>query len=856
MPVPTYPDPSYSFCDILNRPGRARHFGGTMQDNSAPIEALLAHTDWLYALSARLVNDPSLADDVAQNTLAEAIARPPREATNPRAWLATVARNAVRQIRRSEKRRGARERAWSKEEATSSTLDVVAKANLQRDLVGEVVALPEPYRTTLLLHFFDGLETRQLATRMDCPVETVRTRLRRGLEQLRTRLDSRYGERESWGALLMPLAAKFQPTATLGIGAGLVASFMLALTVAAVLFWWPGESEDEGPNSEGDLIALQLPGSTEDNSTETAESTTAERTTPKPLSEVENLSPSDESDQAPVEDWIEESGRIFDVEGTPLAGFEFEYAEDRYTTDAEGRFVVRVREFPGDGFEAVSPDWVFALHRRLGPEPDAEQVLVAARARRVSGVVLGEDDLSLADVYVYSLGGVARLPRFPHILYGPNNGLNKSERQTRSDSDGRFSLEGVPDLSTWFIGASRTAPIQTTTVEAGSGDVDDLVLRLTETKPNPDKAVIEGVVLDTRGAPVDRAEVRFAWHTTQTDHLGRYQLSADNAGRRGYPLVAFKAGLGMAVLRDYSNLVELSPRPVHSADLVLSGVSLSMPVRVLDPSGASTSGFQVQLVDGTPTGGSSRFVEEELGSYSMQTDREGRTKIDGLQDRAYTFLAWHRDGRVVRSESTRPSANGDEELTLRVAPNSIHSNFEGRIVDPEGDPVPGVTITVMIPTFDGQAVGIEDGSRSSTGTGLTAVSDSEGRFVLDRIPRKHANLSLDADFIESRSAPLPTHPERIAEFEVQVLCRYLIHADGLEPGDRLTFMDNQGKSVFISYATGSASTITSRVKYEGEALPILSVPSRGVVLEVSRGRAILRTLPLDPRPGELTTLIP
>ena len=57
------------------------------------------------------------------------------------------------------------------------------QALLQRELVDIVTGLDEPYRTTVLLRYIHGLEPRELALRQGVPLETVRTRLKRGLER-------------------------------------------------------------------------------------------------------------------------------------------------------------------------------------------------------------------------------------------------------------------------------------------------------------------------------------------------------------------------------------------------------------------------------------------------------------------------------------------------------------------------------------------------------------------------------------------------------------------------------------------------------------------------------------------------
>ncbi len=176
-------------------------------------EALLEHADWVAALAARLVSDPAQADDLVQATWLEALKSRPGEIRNPRAWLGAVVRNAARQWRRGEDRRRRREEHAAENVEWPSAAELVERANLQREVVGRVVDLDEPYRTTVLLRFFEGLPQREIAARMDCPVTTVNTRLQRGLAKLRERLDDDYGDRSTWSTALIPLLAIVGPRA-------------------------------------------------------------------------------------------------------------------------------------------------------------------------------------------------------------------------------------------------------------------------------------------------------------------------------------------------------------------------------------------------------------------------------------------------------------------------------------------------------------------------------------------------------------------------------------------------------------------------------------------------------------------
>jgi RNA polymerase sigma-70 factor (ECF subfamily) len=136
-------------------------------------------------LAGTLVLDASRADDLVQQTVLAALESAPARVARPRAWLAKVACNFARRERDADSRRIARERLTSASESVQATDEVVANAELQVEMANAVVALPEPYRTTLLLRFFEDLRPRAIGDRMGVPVETVKTRLQRGLELVR-----------------------------------------------------------------------------------------------------------------------------------------------------------------------------------------------------------------------------------------------------------------------------------------------------------------------------------------------------------------------------------------------------------------------------------------------------------------------------------------------------------------------------------------------------------------------------------------------------------------------------------------------------------------------------------------------
>ena len=152
-------------------------------------EELLANLGWVQGLALRLMRDAGMAEDVAQETMARALERPPRTAHSGaplRAFLATLTRLLARDRYRADERRARRERAGAQAEALPSTLDVVERNALMQRVAAAVSRLDEPYRSTVLLRYLDGLDTNTIAERTGATPPTVRKRLSRGSSDVQT----------------------------------------------------------------------------------------------------------------------------------------------------------------------------------------------------------------------------------------------------------------------------------------------------------------------------------------------------------------------------------------------------------------------------------------------------------------------------------------------------------------------------------------------------------------------------------------------------------------------------------------------------------------------------------------------
>ncbi|MEM7205946.1 MAG: RNA polymerase sigma factor [Planctomycetota bacterium] len=216
-----------------------------MQD-SLESDRLLAETDWLRGLARSLVDEDS-ADDLLQETLLVALHRDRTRTGRLRPWLAGIARKLALGRVRARARERRRVERCAVAEPEPGAADAVLEVAARRRVVAAVTALDEPYRSAVLLRFFEGLPPREIATRLRAPVETVRTRLKRGLATLRTGLDAEFGDRETWRRALAAWWGDPDRSASPWWRAGPIALAATTVLTAGGLGWWGGGGGEGAP---------------------------------------------------------------------------------------------------------------------------------------------------------------------------------------------------------------------------------------------------------------------------------------------------------------------------------------------------------------------------------------------------------------------------------------------------------------------------------------------------------------------------------------------------------------------------------------------------------------------------------
>lgn len=171
---------------------RAERLGVRQEDCQAFCDELVQALPSLRGYALRLTREADAADDLAQETVLRALRfrHRYRLGTNCRAWLRTILRNlflAGFWSGRAQWERtgidGCKEFA-----ATEPPGDQILRALLAEGVRAAVRAVPEPFRSAVVMVDLSDLSYEQVAALLDVPVGTVKSRVCRGRRFLRKRL--------------------------------------------------------------------------------------------------------------------------------------------------------------------------------------------------------------------------------------------------------------------------------------------------------------------------------------------------------------------------------------------------------------------------------------------------------------------------------------------------------------------------------------------------------------------------------------------------------------------------------------------------------------------------------------------
>jgi RNA polymerase sigma-70 factor (ECF subfamily) len=170
----------------MNGPGGDRELVGrflTTRDEDAFSALYEAHTPYLWRLAVRLCpGSPAEAEEIVQETWVRSVRLLPRFAWGSalRTWLAGILINCRREGYRTALRQAAVETEESKQEPATAEEGV--------DLERALASLSEELRTVLLLFDLEGYSHEEIATMLQIPAGTSKSRLFTARRTLRERL--------------------------------------------------------------------------------------------------------------------------------------------------------------------------------------------------------------------------------------------------------------------------------------------------------------------------------------------------------------------------------------------------------------------------------------------------------------------------------------------------------------------------------------------------------------------------------------------------------------------------------------------------------------------------------------------
>jgi RNA polymerase sigma-70 factor (ECF subfamily) len=159
------------------------------RDEGALRQAMATHGPIVLAMARRVVFEPSLAEEVAQDTFVALWRRP--GAYDPlrgslQTFLLGIARNkGIDLVRREEALRRTRDSLLAEAEVASRTESATEQVDERQRVKAALNGLSSVQREAIVLAYFGGRTYREVARELDIPEGTAKTRLRDGLIRLK-----------------------------------------------------------------------------------------------------------------------------------------------------------------------------------------------------------------------------------------------------------------------------------------------------------------------------------------------------------------------------------------------------------------------------------------------------------------------------------------------------------------------------------------------------------------------------------------------------------------------------------------------------------------------------------------------
>jgi len=631
-----------------------------------PPELVARHGAGLRALARALLGREDEVDDVVQDTWVRFLEARPAQSDGVGAWLATVLRRGVVNRRRSEARRAAREFDSARPEKIDAE-GMREREETLRVVVAAVLELDEPYRSVVLLRWFEGLPPREIAARLQVDATVVHTRLSRAHQKLREKLDRDLGPERSLARLGLLAGRNGTGTvaATSAAGVTLMSSKWMvgvgaaALAASASAYWMI--SQEKAPevatlDDIGELtptVATATPTAKATASpTQALASQTGGRTDVVAAGDEGELSPPWAPPAFEYELVVNVVDALDRPSGEPVFAAPAGHLLNRVgAPNADGKLTLKWRGFTPTMELDIAPGEASAVRRlRLAAGSQSVSLQLDAATELAMLAELPLADVTLADVDEEK---ATRLVNFFAPRIHPDVPCAR-------DSEGR-----VVFLDPGMVANADDAPLSIAEFEDVTAAVDTLELTAQGVlhelgyvedvvgRSAPAPAVV-GQLRAPNGAPLAGARVSIRrrgdanWRTKTCNEHGEFALPHVAAG-------AYDVALGGGSLPSVLRVVEVGEAGQERLDATLD-VGRTLVVRLLDAAGAPLSHWRIQVEDAALA-----FVD------SASTDDDGVARIPNAPGRALNILASpERFGSTSPLLAARGAWVGDEPLELKL----------------------------------------------------------------------------------------------------------------------------------------------------------------------------------------------
>lgn len=161
---------------------------------------VIPHLDALYNFALRLTSDPNDAEDLVQDTIVKAYRffNSYEKGTNAKAWLFRILKNSYINTYRKNSKKPQEvdydeistfyETIRAERTETSDLEDKMFRELIDDDLANALDAIPEDFRTVVLLCDVEEFTYEEISNMLDVPIGTIRSRLHRGRNLLKDQL--------------------------------------------------------------------------------------------------------------------------------------------------------------------------------------------------------------------------------------------------------------------------------------------------------------------------------------------------------------------------------------------------------------------------------------------------------------------------------------------------------------------------------------------------------------------------------------------------------------------------------------------------------------------------------------------